>query len=814
MHPLLKTALRLTGILISLVVLIWCALAAYVYSDKKAVLAKITQQLNENIQGKLTIESMEPTLLKGFPGIAVSLHNVSLEDSLYPLHKHRLLQASDVDISVDIFSILKGSAQVKNVNIVDGNIYLFTDSTGYANTDMFRKKKKAGSKSARINNLSFENVEFTFENRSKFKLFRFLIYRADARVKYAGQDWTASLKTRIRFQDFTFNTIKGSFLKNKLFKGKLEVAYQKDQNKIMLSEQEVSIDNDKVLLSAQFFLAQQPVAFKLSIKADDITFSNAISLLSPNISSKLQKLNFSKPLDLKAIIDGRIKFRDTPLVRVEWAVKNNILASPIGQITNCDFTGRFTNEHVQGNGHNDPNSMVSLYDFHGEWEDIPFKVDSLHLSNLRSPVLEGRFVSSFPLTKLNPIIGGKSFAFKSGTGSLDLLYKGGISKYDTVKAYVYGNIKAVSATVAYLPRQLQFANSSAMVTFKGRDLFISNVRLAQGASVLSMNGSILNFLSLYYADPGKMMLDWSIQSDQLNLDDFSAFLGARKAGLSPVNESRKPADNASKRISSQMDKMLDECSVRMRVQVGRLLYRSFSAENIDAALALTNSRISIDKVNLDHAGGKLSLNGIIDQRGSTNKFALDASISNVNVQTLFTSFQNFGQDAIMDKNIRGNLFANISITGALSDKAKMLPYSLNGIVKFDLQNGSLIKFEPIQKIGKLVFRNRDFTNVAIRKLQNTLDIKGDKVVIQPMYIESSVQNLQVDGVYGFKSGTDINIDLPLRNPRRDELILNDSLRQKKGMKGLVVHLKAVDGEDGNVKIKWIGRRQDNTQMSD
>jgi hypothetical protein len=43
--------------------------------------------------------------------------------------------------------------------------------------------------------------------------------------------------------------------------------------------------------------------------------------------------------------------------------------------------------------------------------------------------------------------------------------------------------------------------------------------------------------------------------------------------------------------------------------------------------------------------------------------------------------------------------------------------------------------------------------------------------------------------------------VPLRNPKKGEDIVNDSLRQKQGMKGIVVHLKAVDGDDGNVKIK-------------
>jgi hypothetical protein len=97
------------------------------------------------------------------------------------------------------------------------------------------------------------------------------------------------------------------------------------------------------------------------------------------------------------------------------------------------------------------------------------------------------------------------------------------------------------------------------------------------------------------------------------------------------------------------------------------------------------------------------------------------------------------------------------------------------------------------------------SNVSIRKLQNRLEIQGDKIVINPMYIESSAVNIQVEGVYGLKKGTDINIDVPLRNPKKDELVVDDSTRMGRGMKGIVVHLKASDGDDGNVKIKLLSK---------
>lgn len=81
------------------------------------------------------------------------------------------------------------------------------------------------------------------------------------------------------------------------------------------------------------------------------------------------------------------------------------------------------------------------------------------------------------------------------------------------------------------------------------------------------------------------------------------------------------------------------------------------------------------------------------------------------------------------------------------------------------------------------------------------DIKGDKIIINPMFVSSSVINFNVAGTYGLTSGTNINLAIPLRNPERDKDITDNALIKERRMRGIVVHLKAVDDEEGNIKIK-------------
>src|ERR1044071_9268637 len=99
MRRWLKISLISVISVIGLIILLWLGLAAYVQVNKKSILEDVTAQLNENLTGKLTIEDMDPTLIRGFPGIAISLNNVLLRDSLWDTHKKDLLRAKNIYVS-------------------------------------------------------------------------------------------------------------------------------------------------------------------------------------------------------------------------------------------------------------------------------------------------------------------------------------------------------------------------------------------------------------------------------------------------------------------------------------------------------------------------------------------------------------------------------------------------------------------------------------------------------------------------------------------------------------------------------------------
>ena len=92
-----------------LTVIIYIGLAWYINNNKKEVQANLLKELNGGISGSLTVQEMDPTFLKGFPNISLRLENVVLKDSLYNFHKHTLLKAEELNVTVNVMALLRGA---------------------------------------------------------------------------------------------------------------------------------------------------------------------------------------------------------------------------------------------------------------------------------------------------------------------------------------------------------------------------------------------------------------------------------------------------------------------------------------------------------------------------------------------------------------------------------------------------------------------------------------------------------------------------------------------------------------------------------
>lgn len=789
------------GVLVLLVIIVFAGLSFYISGHKAKVIALVTAELNKNLDGNLVVGGVQTSLFENFPALSVKLENVTLRDKQYEQHHHTLLDTKNLDVSINFNDLFKGRVSIDHIDINNAIIDLYTDSNGYSNTAVFKKngskKDSSNSKaSTRINKFSLRDVNFMVDNRKAKKLFKFAVEKLNGKMSYPDTGWKADIDLKVMAKSLAFSTVHGSFIKDKMVEGRLTGGYNKSTGNINVSSSDFSIGGDAFSVIARFATDKKPADFTFRVTANQLLWRHASSLLAPNISKKLNLFNLDKPIAVTAIIAGNFGGGD-PFLYITAGVKNNKLSAPGWIIDDVAFKGVFTNNHIKGKGFSDANSIIRLSGFKGSYGHLPFSIDTGSISNLEKPLATGNFKSNFPAADLNYLLGGSVARFSNGTADMQLHYKADIVNYLFNKPIVTGEINLKNADINYVPRNLKFKNTSVSFHITDKGLLVDHIRIQSGRSVVLMQGRINNFLNLYYDAPEKIVINWQITSPQLYLGEFIGFLGTRHH-IEAAAKSRKNSGN----IVNQLGNVLDKSQVAIHVRAANVHYNKFLATDATADVHLSEEGVQISNASVKHAGGSLKLKGNIYQDKSQNHFNLNTTIANVDVREFFLAFDNFGLTDITYQNLKGFLSSDTKVNGRISNAGGLVPGSIYGTANINLQNAALLNYKPLINVGKFAFPFRNLKEITIPSLTAKFDIQGEKIVINPMQLNSSVLNADIAGVYGLKNGTDITMDVPLRNPKKDENITDSVKLAKRRNRGVVLHIRAKDDETGKLKIGW------------
>ena len=802
LHTTLRYSFKILCWILALLLLLWISVWSYITLNKASIIKKVTSKVNDRVNGQVTIGDLDASFFRTFPFPSVQLSDVRIRDSMYSEHKHEFLIAKKLFVRIELKSLFTNNPEVGKVIVEKGSIYLFTDTAGRNNLYILKSKNASEAELKQSTptypDFTLKDMKVVFESQERNKFHYLDIKKLKAVVDNKKEYSFISMNTELLVHSLAFNTAKGSFVQNHSLKGKFELKINSGTKEIFVNSSNLKINNHPFSITAKFDPKSVMPEFNFFIETKQINYKVASAMVTPVIKQKLDSFNIERPFDLNVKVEGLMKQRNKSKVTAIMQVINNTVTSPIGTFNNCSFTGVFSNELNKNLPRTDDNSGLSFTKFTGTWESLPLKAGIIEITNLKDPFLTCDLKSEFPLTAVNDLTGSATMKFTQGSGKMDVLYKGPIGKNDSARkdASIFGNVSFEKAIIKYTPRNLSLTNCSGTLEFKDKDVLIHRLKASVGSSDLLMNGSVKNLVSLIDKNPELLVLDWNIFSPKINLSDFKPFLAKRAAVTVQTPASVK---KGLLKTANQIDKMLKDGNVHLSLKAKEMFYKKFTADNVAADVVLMESKIILNNVSLNHAKGNVALSGSLREAGEFNNMLLQVNIIDVDIPKIFHSFDNFGQDAITDKNMRGTLSANVSIAGALTDKAEFSKEGLSGIIDFSVKNGELINFEPIQKISKSAFKNRNFSDIRFAELKNIIEVNGSAFKINHMEIRSTAFSLFVEGIYDAKKGTDMSIQVPLSNLKKRDA---DYEPVNKGRSGASIRLRAKTGEDGKLKISW------------
>ncbi len=800
-----RYTIRIAGTILCLLLLCWIGVAAYVQFHKQELLEKAKTAFREQLGGDAEIGAVDISFFRHFPSIAVRLSNVTLRDSAWKQHHHDLLKAGNVFVSCNLWkSLLAQQVQLGRVDLEHGQVYFYTDSTGYSNAYLLSNRhpaKAAKGKPAEPPDISITDMHFVMERQDKHKLFDFDIRRLFCSSStVSGRQLHLDLDPEIVVNSFSFNTEKGSFIKGKKLTGHFAIEYNTASKIVQFNKATVKIDGHPFVFTGRFFPAVSPDPFMLTIETENVMFRQVTALLTPNIQQKLDQYDIDKPLTIHAQLDAEAADDPEPHIQVKTAVENASVETPPGRFTEATFKASFTNEWVHGQKRGDENSGIRLLAFNGKLLGLPLRSDSIVITNLKHPQASCDLHSYFGLALLNDITGSQTLQFTGGSGKMDLTYKGPLSENDTSGTAVNGSLDLDSATLTYLPYQFRLTNGKGRLLFRDQDLIIDQLAMQVGTSRVRIKGTAKNLIALLDRNAENVGVDLSLSTPRLELEDLVVL-----AGQSQASKSRSKGNSVFGATFSRIDRLLKEGAIHVGLEADNISYKKFTGAHAKAALVFDDHQIRLSRLTVEQGAGSMELKAVLNRQNQDGEspLTLESHLEGVDLPKIFTAFNDFGQNAIVAKNLKGTLTADISLSGALTDKVKVAPKSLKGIINFTIRDGQLVDFAPIAEIHQKTLKNRDLSEIRFTELKNELDVDSTTITIHRMEINSTAFTMFAEGTYDLKTGADMSLQIPLRNlsKDRDQDIPPES-RGNDGKAGASVRLRAKTDPDGKLKISW------------
>jgi hypothetical protein len=535
----IKGFIVLTGLL----VILYAILFVYVSTHKKLIIKQITEDVGKEINGNATIGDIELSFFRTFPKVSVLLNKVVITDSMFSNHHHPFFEGKEIFAQLSMAKLIKKELTINGLKIVNANIYLFTDTSGYTNEYLLKFKKNtpvAENKTDEGNELKsiiLNNVNVIRDNKNKKKLYNILANKLSIQLNDKDSFLLISSKADLLIHDLSFNLAKGSFLKGKKIEGSFNLRLHKSSEQLIADSIDLKIGGHPFNISAAFDLQGTDPQFNLRIHTRDILYNFAKSLLPKKIAKALSIVGLDKKLNVDAAVNGSLKGGD-PLIVARCDIKKTKLTTPFFDFSNASFSGFFTNEIDKSLPRKDPNSEIQINNFSADWNGLTVTSGRIEILNLHKPILTADLKSDFPLITLNDILGGNSIKLTGGKGSANLTYKGPIERNNNTNSFVNGEITFSDGTIMYAPREIEMKNANVKLIFKNSDVSVDNFHCLVLNNKITMNGHANNLLTLMNTEPNKVNIDWNIYSPSL---DLSSFIYLLKPGKNIKHNNHKKA---------------------------------------------------------------------------------------------------------------------------------------------------------------------------------------------------------------------------------------------------------------------------------
>lgn len=729
--------------LVTLIVVI-TGLTASVFIFKDRILQQFIREANKHLGTPVRIAKIEISALSEFPRLTIELTDVYVEDS-HP-GEYPLLTAKKVSFLFNPLEVWKGNYTIRGLQISDSETNLRINKAGINNYTVVKKGDGNGSVSFDLQNVGLRNSLVTYIDQASNLHHEFSSSSLLATIVANGDQYTINTKGDLVTEQIGIGT--SVWFQKKTFDADVQLLYD-DKNKLL------NIKPSTLVLDGADFEVSGTYRFKeknlidLQTKGKNANIQLLFTLLPESSIAHLKQYQSKGNVYFDMKIKGELSALHKPGMDVHFGMKDATVFHPHYQsrIENATVEGQFSTPSLADNR----NAFLSLKNIRASLNGDAF-TGNFELKNFDDPYVTADFSGEVNAEELLNLYRFEDLHELTGRINADVSLQGRIAllknKATAQQVRTEGSIELHNLNFRIGENQHAFTGMNGALQFNNNDLAMSNLKGSFENSDFVLNGFFKNVVTFLLFPNQPIGVEADLKSEFLDIDQlFSIGFGSQDQG--PYQFSISP-----------------NLHLNFTYNINHLKFRRFHPTRVKGDLLVKGQVAVARAIHLSGMGGTVDLSGIIDAK---NPKAIDliasSKLKGIQIDSLFYVFEDFQQEFINYKHLRGQADADIALETTLTSGLSIVPETLIADVSAIIRNGELNNFAPMQNLNKYL-DDEGLSKLRFGELKNDIHIEKKTVYIPLMEVRSNLTNIQISGTHTFDQHINYRVVAPLRTRKK------------------------------------------------
>ncbi|HEY0031368.1 MAG TPA: AsmA-like C-terminal region-containing protein [Bacteroidia bacterium] len=714
----------------------------YYYQDevKEYVIGELNKQLNTEIivDGK----DIDFTILKNFPYASVDFKNVKALEATERKNKDTLFSASEISLQFNIIDIFKKNYSVKKIEIQDVDLKIRIDKEGMDNYHFWKESADTSNTafSFSLEKIVLIKIRLSYKDERARNAIDLVISKSSFAGKFSDEKYSLEATA-----DLFVNHIKmdsSNYLRKKNIHAELSLTVDNSMPSFKIKDGKVRIEDLLFEVFGTVVNTGNDPVLNFGIRGKDMDIKSVLSLIPAKYKGKINDYESTGEFYFDATIQGVFSSKQSPQITADFGIKDADITEVKDNIKlhHLNLKGHYFN----GNKNSGEVSMLTLMPFSATTEQGLLQGE-LSLKDLDNPSFNGKIKADLKLNELQRFFKIDTIEAINGQLQMDASFSGDAKKnkagnYENISTS--GDLKIIGMDLKLKNNELNFTNINGDFKFDDNDLAVNSFTGNVASSDFELKGFFRNIVGFMMKEGEDITIEATLNSKNINLNELL---------------SNKETDSKNKyklKFSERID-------VNLNTEIQHLVFRKFDATNIRGVIKLKDKKMIADPITLSTMNGKITTSGLVDGSDSTRLLVTCFSdIDRINVTKMFEQFENFGQTAVTDKNMKGVATAKIQFAAVLSPELHMDMDKLYAGVDMTIENGELNNVEAMKSLSRFI-ELKDLENIRFSTLKNQIEIKNQVITIPRMEVKSNAINLTASGTHKFNNEISYKIKLSL-----------------------------------------------------